>query len=1038
MWNDVESVSSSTEAPPSESTTNKATNSSNSDYEEILTIKNNVTTTSAPNVTAGLTNSSSFPIDEYWMTQMGDINDDLLHIQAIVVKDEDAEKPCTEGNQKSHNVRAHLAVIIAPLKSTVQMIRVAEWRVHPMHDTNPHGPNHLNHNLAILNLACRISSANYYKIQLPTEAMTHICTEGNCFIAVYRKTSHTSNVMYQIPVPQIPFHNRKRRRSNEYTKVQDNLDVKSTDSISNSSHDILRIINKRSSDGSNGCSQSGAAVMINDTQTAVVAVSCDDRQSSGKWGFTDLYKNLDWIKNILNDWNITESHPMWGEPAVKSSQYNKSSKGCGNCVFNFYISVGCKEKGNCPKNNMNRPINLPTVTPQFNRLPNQELNRMNGIQIQTIKSPWNQGETSSNDIPRLLRSSYKQCPYNSPQCVESLGQINNEPRLIPIGQIPLMKDTGLLNKNIDRFEIDPMLINANNQSHFNKFAKYNTIYRKNGGVINSSDKASQIFINKPEKVSNTLQNMYMPLNVKRNKYVQNELSDWLKRRQAIGANTYRGIDKHHQIDQINFHRGIDKSLRNRMKREETSELWITKEFGIQNETLKMHAFVVRDENIPPCCTAAKAISQTRHFMCSGAILTTRHAITSASCMHFADVYEHHVNADLAVLIGAFSIMPYVIKIDRYEMHPHHVYDVDSSDLSTHDLAILFLNCSILTNNMIIPRLPNGFFDDIGHLCCGRTCQLMTVVQHADNHHVAKLLTAKHIPTPAHDHGRLKSFGMEKKHSMVFSAKFKKNNQTALASRRIKKSVGKLAGTPTFFSKTPYLTRSYSRTNNSSEPSDISKYIKIQNIFDEIENARREISLRNEEENEKAKLAESQKKTESSSNLDEEMITSIDWKKIEEKLGSKISTDNREKMEKFTKNLVDVTMKKVGSVIDPGASRLGNIYAGNIQHFENKFHGVADSSLLQTFLPHGEPSTAEHHNVSDFALAFAKIIKSVVASPSNGDKLIVSSDLYVDENNLGPPPSKYVECPPLGTPVFKNGILASLLKSTNILLITPRN
>lgn len=157
-----------------------------------------------------------------------------------------------------------------------------------------------------------------------------------------------------------------------------------------------------------------------------------------------------------------------------------------------------------------------------------------------------------------------------------------------------------------------------------------------------------------------------------------------------------------------------------------------------------------------------------------------------------------------------------------------------------------------------------------------------------------------------------------------------------------------------------------------------------------------------------------------------MITSIDWKKIEEKLGSKITNENREKMEKFTKNLVDVTMKRVGSVVDSGMPKSGKINAGNIQQFESKYQGMPQSSLLQTFLPNAGPGY-EHHNISDFALAFAKIIKSVAASPSNGDKLIVSSDLYVDENNIGPPPPKYVECPPLGTPIFKNGILASVSK-----------
>lgn len=99
LRNNVESVSS-TETTPSDTTTIISTNSSNSEDEEIVTSQNNVTT-SAPNSTEELVTSTSLPIDDYWMTQMGEINDDLLNIQAIIVKDEDAEKTCTEGSQKS-------------------------------------------------------------------------------------------------------------------------------------------------------------------------------------------------------------------------------------------------------------------------------------------------------------------------------------------------------------------------------------------------------------------------------------------------------------------------------------------------------------------------------------------------------------------------------------------------------------------------------------------------------------------------------------------------------------------------------------------------------------------------------------------------------------------------------------------------------------------------------------------------------------------------------------------------------------------------
>lgn len=91
-----------------------------------------------------------------------------------------------------HNIRAPLAVVIAPLRTSVQVIRVAEYKIHPEHNTNPYSPDHTKHNIAILSLACRISTVNYNKIYLPTEPMTHICTEENCVLAVYTKTRHVS------------------------------------------------------------------------------------------------------------------------------------------------------------------------------------------------------------------------------------------------------------------------------------------------------------------------------------------------------------------------------------------------------------------------------------------------------------------------------------------------------------------------------------------------------------------------------------------------------------------------------------------------------------------------------------------------------------------------------------------------------------------------------------------------------------------------------------------------------------------------------
>lgn len=78
------------------------------------------------------------------------------------------------------------------MKSSIQIIRVAEYKIHPSHNTNPYSADHMKHNIAILSLACRISKVNYYKINLPTEPMTHICTEENCVLAIFRKTKHVS------------------------------------------------------------------------------------------------------------------------------------------------------------------------------------------------------------------------------------------------------------------------------------------------------------------------------------------------------------------------------------------------------------------------------------------------------------------------------------------------------------------------------------------------------------------------------------------------------------------------------------------------------------------------------------------------------------------------------------------------------------------------------------------------------------------------------------------------------------------------------
>lgn len=83
-----------------------------------------------------------------------------------------------------------------------------------------------------------------------------------------------------------------------------------------------------------------------------MAASCDDRQPTVRWQYTDVYENKEWIQSILNNWNHSWSQENLGNSYSRSNITNGTgSKNCGNCVFNFYISIGCKEKGNCPDKN---------------------------------------------------------------------------------------------------------------------------------------------------------------------------------------------------------------------------------------------------------------------------------------------------------------------------------------------------------------------------------------------------------------------------------------------------------------------------------------------------------------------------------------------------------------------------------------------------------------------------------------------------------------------------------------------------------------
>ncbi|XP_058790025.1 uncharacterized protein LOC131663571 [Phymastichus coffea] len=75
------------------------------------------------------------------------------------------------------------------------------------------------------------------------------------------------------------------------------------------------------------CPQTGSAAMLNKIQTAMVTVSCDDRQPMTPCQYTDLFDNLDWINKMTGNWKPARSTSV----AV-----------CSTCLYHFFIGYDCR------------------------------------------------------------------------------------------------------------------------------------------------------------------------------------------------------------------------------------------------------------------------------------------------------------------------------------------------------------------------------------------------------------------------------------------------------------------------------------------------------------------------------------------------------------------------------------------------------------------------------------------------------------------------------------------------------------------------
>ncbi|XP_063989771.1 uncharacterized protein LOC135169032 [Diachasmimorpha longicaudata] len=863
--------------------------------EESIQLNESITTIS-PTIEHASSSVKSLPSLPYWMSKTENINNDLINIQAIVVKDQDGGLPCNKGERKSerrylmcagsilnknyvltstsclhealhirHNIRGSLAVAIAPLKSSVQIIRVVEYRIHPKHNANPYTIDYIKHNVAILKLECTIDVENDHRVELPNQPMMNFCKDENCNVAIYRIVGYNSNVLSQRPAPDVQSLISSKRRI------------------------------KRFSDGSHFCGQTGAAVMLNATQVAIVAVSCDDRKWNSKWLYTDLYINKNWINSILQNWNNQSEYlpNNFTYSTTTQSSFGSISKNCENCIFNFYISIGCKGNNNCQNSSLNAP----------------------GINSHVKTLQW-----LKNMAKRKEKKHF--CINNSLNCSSNLLE-------------KLMKNTGIPGSekpinSMDKY-VKERIRDSENKTNFS--------HRIDGQVI-----------------------------------------------QEFGRRIKRGSN-------IGF---------------------INKDFDDNDENImKMQGLIVKDENASSCCTIAEQVSNHRYFMCSAAILTLKHAITTASCMHFADIYEHHIDAELALMIGATTAHVYIVKINRYEMHPNYVIDVEAKGHSTHNLAILFLACSINFDAAIIPKMPKGINDDIAHMCCSRNCSVITIIQSYDNHQLAKKLRAKNIPSPKHNDDHII---MENSIQSNIARKTIFKIPIIYPSMRERRSLGKLAAAPLLFFEDELMSVKSEIENNSKDVTKSSKKIE--------ENAKKLFPNQYQNASIIAKILTGRifrkvngRRSLSNSLMIDEAINSVDWNNIEEAMERKISTINKSIINKFIENIVKETMKRIIGVFDVNGQFIGIINSTDAS-------AVKKSNFFTTLLF----NSSANRSIDDFSQALIRIITHLMP-PNNEMKLGLSSEVSIDERDVGKPPPKYVECPPLGTPVIINGTLIGMIAYT---------
>ncbi|XP_051161354.1 uncharacterized protein LOC127281611 [Leptopilina boulardi] len=431
-------------------------------------------------------------------------------------------------------------------------------------------------------------------------------------------------------------------------------------------------------------------------------------------------------------------------------------------------------------------------------------------------------------------------------------------------------------------------------------------------------------------------------------------------------------------DQKNHWKVKSLHFKTRAKRQ-AQELWIQREFHGYDDILNLHAFIIRDEEIPQCGNSANKITNTRYFMCSGVILTKKFILTTASCIQYADIFEHHIEANLSVLIGAVSNQAYVIKVKKYEMHPEYKNIAESMDYALRNLAIITIACDIPTEVLSIPTFP-ARYEDVSHMCCSDTCKILTIIQTPTNRHKIQLMDAKYIPRAVHDDIVEINNSERRKKGISIVKKVKREN--------------KIAPPPIFLNNessknTEIVDKKNSDNKTIRQLTNLTENGLMEKITEELmrglfrekfSHNSNKLTMNNTEEIMRGFFR---------GNFD------IDTNNNNNK-NNGLSEEQTKAISKFIKVITEKAMSRVLSVID-------------------------EAKKNKTF-----PNSKEEGEIGEnFVDNIAQIVKDNVLREIDGS--LSPRNLF--NNTLSEPSSKYIHCPPLGTPIIINKTLIGLVAYT---------